>query len=374
MTIPAGSTGNRRFLANWTPGTNTPYWVEHYQENPSGDGYSLSDRELLTGVTGADVIAQAKEYTGFTENNRHTGRIDSGTVSARTPLVLRLYYDRETYVLTFIVDTSKADVHGKTVLVLRHGEAVAKPFVIPKPGYKLSEQYDGWDKEVPSNAEATATYTAQISGNGIGKPLEEAEQVITKTDTDKTDIRDSEFYPLMLRAYGKDKSIRLKWHRIKEADGYILYGSKCGLNMKRIRTIKNGKTTSCNVKKLKEGTYYKYLVVAYQNVDGKKQVTHRSKSAHAVTNGGKYGNPSGISCKPASITLKKGKSKTLKPSYKETKEIRIHIAKFRYYSDNPKVASVNKKGKVTGKSAGSCNIYVYAQNGHYKKVKVKVIR
>ena len=370
VTIPTGSTGSRSFTANWEARTDTPYYVEHYQENPSGDGYSLADREQLVGTTGAVVTAQAKEYEGYTENTGQPGRLESGTVSARTPLVLRLYYDRETYVITFLVDTSKADVHGRLVQTLRHGQAIAKPFVTPKKGYALNEQYDGWDREVPDNAWGTATYTAQLHIGGMA--LAEAERSITGTDTDTSDPQSSQFYPLMLRAYGQKKSIRLKWHKIKDADGYILYGSKCGTDMKRIRTIKNGKTSSCTMKNLKKGTYYKYLIAAYQNVEGKKRIMLSSKSAHAVTDGGAYGNPSKVTCKPSAVNIKAGKAKTLKPSYQETKKIKTHIAKFRFHSDQPRVASVTKKGRIKAKSAGSCNIYVYAQNGFYKKVKVTV--
>lgn len=47
-------------------------------------------------------------------------------------------------------------------------------------------------------------------------------------------------------------------------------------------------------------------------------------------------------------------------------------------ADNPIVqtyftgAYVSKKGQVTGKNKGTCYIYVYTENGIYKKVKVRV--
>jgi len=50
----------------------------------------------------------------------------------------------------------------------------------------------------------------------------------------------------------------------------------------------------------------------------------------------------------------------------------VHIAKFRYESSNKKVATVNKKGKIKGISKGKATIYVYAQNGFYKTIKVTV--
>ena len=43
-----------------------------------------------------------------------------------------------------------------------------------------------------------------------------------------------------------------------------------------------------------------------------------------------------------------------------------------YESTNTKVATVTKGGKIQPKSKGSCSIYVYAQNGVYKKIKLTV--
>ena len=49
-----------------------------------------------------------------------------------------------------------------------------------------------------------------------------------------------------------------------------------------------------------------------------------------------------------------------------------HAPKFRYASTDESIATVDKKGKVTGVSAGTCYVYVYAKNGYAKKVKVTV--
>ena len=43
-----------------------------------------------------------------------------------------------------------------------------------------------------------------------------------------------------------------------------------------------------------------------------------------------------------------------------------------FESSDPKIASVGKKGVVKGLKKGTCYIYVYAQNGVYKKIKVTV--
>lgn len=116
------------------------------------------------------------------------------------------------------------------------------------------------------------------------------------------------------------------------------------------------------------------MVVAYKKVEGKNYAIATSRSAHAVTNGSKYGNPVKVFVKSSKITVKKGRKKTIKASYTlpKNKKSKIHIAKFRYESSNPKVATVNSKGVVKGKKKGTVYIYVYAQNGVYKRVKVTV--
>ena len=204
--------------------------------------------------------------------------------------------------------------------------------------------------------------------------IEEAEKQITSTNTDKGDVAGSKFVSLRLKATGKNKSVKLTWKKVKDTDGYIIYGARCGKAMKKIKTIKGNTKTSYTQKKLKKGKYYKYMVVAYKNVDGKKCTIATSKSAHAVTNGGKYGNPTKVAVKASKLTIKVGKKKTIKASYTlpKGKKASIHIAKFRYESTNTKVATVTKKGVVKGKSKGTAYIYVYAQNGVYKKVKVTV--
>lgn len=382
--IPSGSTGDKSFTAAWAKRTDIAYFVEHYQENLTGTGYTLKEQEELKGTTGETVTAIPKNYEGFTEDTGNPLRLESGDITVQSPLTLKLYYNRNQYAIRFVVDASKAAVTGETVQTLLHGQEIKPPIVTPNKGYLLNPLHGGWDADVPITAKQNATFTAQLSEAPpskdhvqapiITKPLEKAEETILKTNTDVKDPKGSKMYPLMLQAFGKNKSIRLKWRKINDADGYVLYGSRCGVRMERIQMFANRKTTSYTLKRLKKGVYYKYIVVAYKEMNGKKRAIMSSKSAHAVTNGGNNGNPMKVSCKPARLKLKKGKTKNLKPSYKEKKKVRVHIAKFRFYSDNEKIASVTGKGKVKAKSPGSCYIYVYAQNGCYKKVKVNVTK
>ena len=73
-------------------------------------------------------------------------------------------------------------------------------------------------------------------------------------------------------------------------------------------------------------------------------------------------------------TVKKGKTFQLKASEvkdEKKKTIKQH-RKIKFESSNKAIATVNAKGKITGKKKGTATIYVYAQNGLYKTVKVTV--
>ncbi len=200
-----------------------------------------------------------------------------------------------------------------------------------------------------------------------------AEQSILSQKSDK-DIAGSTYGKLSMRAAkATKKSIKLKWNRVSGATGYVVYGNRCGSKnqFKKLATVKS---TNWTQKKLKKGTYYKYVVVAYQTVSGHDVALSISKTIHAATAGGKKGNAKKIKVNKANIKLKKGKKFRIKAKQiaasKKTK-----IAKHRaiaFESSNCNIADVTAKGVIKAKKKGSCTIYVYAQNGISKKVKVTV--
>ena len=201
---------------------------------------------------------------------------------------------------------------------------------------------------------------------------EKTEELVKKTNTDKKDIAGAEYQRLMLKATSKSKSITLKWKKVSGASGYIIYGAPCGKKMTRLATVTNPKTVKKTFKKLKKGTYYKYIVVAYKKTAAGNRIMSKSKSVHCATTGGKKGNPTGIKLKKTKITLKKGKKTKIKPTLLSKAKVATHIAKFRYESSNKKIATVDSKGNIKAKKKGTVTIYVYAQNGICKTIKVKV--
>ena len=99
-----------------------------------------------------------------------------------------------------------------------------------------------------------------------------------------------------------------------------------------------------------------------------------SKTVHAATLGGKKGNAKKITVKKAKVIFKQGKSFTIKAKQVPLKK-KSKIAKHRkisYESSDPAIATVSSSGKMKAKKKGKCNIYVYAQNGVYKQIRVTV--
>ena len=196
-----------------------------------------------------------------------------------------------------------------------------------------------------------------------------------------SDVSGSKFSPLKAKV-GKTtgSAITVKWSKVKGAAGYVIYGSACGNNY-----FKLGTTTgagSFTHKKLKKQTYYRYIVLAYANIDGKQVPIAISKNVHGVTKGDAnlendktYGNASKITVK---------NEKKLKQAIKAGKKIQIktkvtYLAgkhtthrKIAYESSNEAVATVSSTGVIKAKKKGSCYIYVYTQDGLSKKIKIKV--
>jgi fibronectin type 3 domain-containing protein len=162
-------------------------------------------------------------------------------------------------------------------------------------------------------------------------------------------------------------SITLSWKAVKGAKSYIVYGARCGVENKA-KELKTVKKTSFTQKKLKAGTYYKYYVVALDK-NGRKIAI--SRFVHIVTKGGQYSNPTGVLVNKTTVKLKKGKTFKLEASEIVAGKMRKHRT-IQFESSNKKIATVTGTGKIKAKKKGTCYIYVYAENGVFTKVKVRV--
>ena len=187
-------------------------------------------------------------------------------------------------------------------------------------------------------------------------------------------IKDSLFEVLQAKASKTtNNSNTLTWKKISGADGYIIYGNRCGSKYKirRITTVTKA-TTKYVHKKLIKGTYYKYRVVAYKLVDGKQKVISVSKTIHSATDGGKVGNAKSIKVNNSKVTLKLKQSFQIQAKEEKQSEKIIKHSDIVYQSTNSKIATVSAKGIIQAKEKGECSIYLYAQNGTCKEITLTV--
>ena len=208
-----------------------------------------------------------------------------------------------------------------------------------------------------------------------GTPADQVDKTVESLKNDD-DVKGSVFRTLGAKQSKVTKtSIKISWNKVKGAKTYVVYGNKCGKTKagkfnayKKLKTVSK---TSFTKKKLKKGTYYKYLVVAF---DKNKKSLSTSKTLHIATTGGKVTNAKSVSVKSKTLTLKVGKSKTLKVTLKkENTKLRLKTHRnTAFESSKKKTASVSSKGKIKAKKKGTCYVYAYAQNGRYVKIRVVV--
>ena len=109
----------------------------------------------------------------------------------------------------------------------------------------------------------------------------------------------------------------------------------------------------------------------------KDYIGSASPVLHAITGGytSRWCNARSVKLNKSSLTLKVGRSKTLKATVKGVKSGRKllkHVKLVRYYSSDANVATVSRSGKVKAVSKGKCIIWAIANNGVRARVKINV--
>src|SRR5574344_1751214 len=153
-------------------GNQTPYTVEHWQQNISDDDYTLvsADTQNLTGTTGAPLAygdsSAANTYTGFTYSAALTsinGTVSTtGAIAADGSTVVKLYYNRNIITLTFdLAGGTTSTIFTATTssggtLSGKYGAAVS----IENPT-KTGYTFSAWNPVLPATFPAAdASYTA----------------------------------------------------------------------------------------------------------------------------------------------------------------------------------------------------------------------
>ncbi len=138
--------------AQWTAKTDTPYVVEHYQENIGSDDYTLFETEPKTGTTDTKVKPDVKTYEGFT-----SPEAQEVTVLGDGSAVVEYEYTRNSY--TIVWKDGEDTLQSKTY---EYGETITS--TPPDDPTKTGYTFAGWDEEIPETMPAggvtiTATWT-----------------------------------------------------------------------------------------------------------------------------------------------------------------------------------------------------------------------
>ena len=149
-TMPAE---NITLYAKWIAQGNISYTVEHYQQNVADDDYTLADRESKTGAAGQLTAAESKSYPGFTVQG-----FDQQTVKGDGSTVVKVYYNRNEYTLTYNLNGSDAvwtDSETDQSHKYRFGAEITTPTSndLSRAGYA----FGGWYTDADCTAEFTAT-------------------------------------------------------------------------------------------------------------------------------------------------------------------------------------------------------------------------
>ena len=157
------------FSGYWTANTNTKYTVETYLQNLDGNDYTKSS-EGKTGTTGATVNASTAAPAGFSYNASKS--TVSGTVKADGSLVLKVYFDRNSYKVSYmygsVVPANAPAVPAEATV--KYGAAVsvaAEPAAVP--GYT----FHGWTTSDATVTNGSFTMPAEaVEFTGKWTPIE----------------------------------------------------------------------------------------------------------------------------------------------------------------------------------------------------------
>ena len=236
-----------------------------------------------------------------------------------------------------------------------------------KPGkYRISVSWNKDPNYTATLKDGTYTITDRITG---------AENARTKISLNAG-----------LRAWWDGEALMVSWGKAEGAGRYDVLAAYCGKDAPRLVRGVSGKSpavikiTRLNGKKIDRTKNIKVRVIAYRKVEGQDTRMGASIIAHVTGGRGRtsgFTNARSVTVQKDSYTLRIGKTAAIKaktiPEIQGKKLLEEnHAARYRYASDNKKVAEIDGNGKITAVGKGTCHIYIYAQNGTSRKVSVTV--
>lgn len=159
-TFPATMPGSDADIyAKWSPATDTPYKVEHYQEQLESGEYELVEEEFLAGTTNAYVMPNVKSYTGYVAPAKQQIQI-----AADGSTILRYYYSLQWHTVTFAPGEIKGESESYD---LKYGGRIIAPQMAEKGYTFVGWTMDGTTIVVPETRMGTQNlvYTALWTKN-----------------------------------------------------------------------------------------------------------------------------------------------------------------------------------------------------------------
>ena len=392
-----GNAGTNTFKAKFTPADTTNYnTVENVdvtvKVNPADitptvslDGWTYGDEAntpSVTGNAGNGDVAYTYAQKGSDEFSSAVPT-DAGDYTIKAVIAETANYNGGEATADFTIAKAKVTVTAEDKTSKR--EAALKELTYKVDG-KVADG-DDLGIKVTSNVKAAVAgkYDIKVAyTENANYDVKVVNGTYTVTDritaTEKTAGKNK--INSSAKASASKKGVTVKWGKVANAEKYEIYAAYCDKNSKykKVKTVKGNinsfDITKLGGKKVDTSKCLKVYVIAYRMVNGKYEKITKSISLHVVgKKNTKYSNAKTIKVKKSSYTLKVNKTATIKPTLvleKKNKKAVEHVAKFRYQSTNKAVATVDKNGKIKAVGKGTCTIYIFANNGKLKSVKVTV--
>ena len=180
------------------------------------------------------------------------------------------------------------------------------------------------------------------------------------------------------QVYWKGGNVIANWGTVPSADSYEVWATYCGSTaFEKVQTVQQGVYKAGIPAISGAAPDIRRSVKAYVIAKSGGVEIGRTLIGHAAGPKNRHTNVKKLKVKKRTYNLKVGKTAKIKVTTKKMKGGKSllpknHDPRLRYLSTNTNVATVSGKGKIKAVGAGTCDVWVYAQNGRSQKVTVVV--
>lgn len=176
----------------------------------------------------------------------------------------------------------------------------------------------------------------------------------------------------------KGSTAQVRWGSVPGADTFEVWAAYCGTSTFELVSTVQGANTAIIQALNGKAPDNRRAVRAYVIAKSGGVEIGRTITGHAAgPKHNRYTNVKKLKTAKSTYRLKVGKSKKIKVTTKKVKSSKKllpkrHDPRLRFFSTNVSVATVSGSGKIKAVGTGTCDIWIYAQNGLSTSVKVIV--